>query len=95
MPKEYATKVVTAALNQNKGTLKIPLFQLQYITLCTDQNITRGYGLEVRAHDVSAILTSIKISITPGDFVPFQFKVVKNTAYKKSVEYIHSKNETT
>ena len=40
-------------------------------------------------------MTYIKAGVSPGDFVQFQVKAVNNTTYKKEIEYISSKNETT
>ena len=95
MPREYALKAVTVALNQKRGAIKIPPFQLQKIALRTDQHSTRGYGLEVRAHEAQAMMSSIKASIPPGGFVTFHLRSVNNLAYKKAIEYLHSKSETT
>ena len=95
MPREYATKVVAAEINQNQTRLKIPPFRLQNISLRTDKHHTRGYGLEVKAEDVRSMMAAIKANVKPGNFVPFHLRAANDIAFKKAVEYMNSKNETT
>ena len=95
MPKEYATKVITSVFQKNKANVKIPSFRLQNISLRTDRTSTRGFGLEVKAEDSRAITAAIKANVKPGNFVPFHLRAANDIAFKKAVEYMNSKNETT
>jgi hypothetical protein len=56
---------------------------------------TRVFGLEVKSQDVKAMMESIKSSVSPGDFVPFQLRRTNETAFHKAVKYVTSKNENT
>jgi hypothetical protein len=95
MPREYGTKVVIAEINQKQTRLKIPSFRLQNIPLQTDKRHTRGYGLEVKAEDVRSMMTGIKANVKPGNCVPFHLIAANDIVFKKAIEYMNSKNETT
>ena len=88
MTKEYATKVVTNEFDKNKQGIKIPLFRLQNIPLCTKEAQTRVYGLEVKAEDVRAMMAAIKSNISPGNFVSFHMRSANEAAFEKAASYV-------
>ena len=89
MPKENATKVITSIFQKNKANLRISSFRLQNISLKTDRTMTRGFGLDVRAENSSAITAAINANFTAGSFVPFNLRATNEMAFKKGIENVH------
>ena len=41
------------------------------------------------------MMAAIEANVKPGNFVPFHLRAANDIAFKKAVEYMNSKNETT
>lgn len=99
MNAEYATKIVNQSLKNTTKRVKAPLFRLQTIPMKAIEGQshyrTRVFGLEVKSQEVKAMMESIKSSVAPGGFVPFQLRRTNEPAYHKALKYVASKNENT
>jgi hypothetical protein len=95
MNSEYATKIISHAFKSINHHTKVPKFRLQNISIRINNIHTRAYGLEVKTEDVKNMMTTIKSTISPGNFVPFHMRSVNPEAFEKAVRYVTSKSENT